>query len=172
MIDNSQFWNQYKSCEVYDIKDLPIEMQKNVELANQDRKKAYAPYSNYSVGAVIVTKSGKQISSANTETCNYDSVCAEAGAIAEWTKSSFSSSTENHPEREEISYVVVVGKPIESRTLRNDVFVTPCGRCRQRLYEHCYGNTTIVGCNETVDKARLYKLSDLLPFAFTPMNLK
>ena len=172
MIDNSQFWNKYTSCEVYDIKDLPEDIQKNIELAYQISQNAYAPYSNYSVGAVIVTQSGRQFYSANTESCNFDSFCAETGAISEWTKAAIKNPSVNHIEREKIDYVVVAGEPVEYKFLRSDVFVTPCGRCRQKLYEHCTGDTLIIGCNETIDKARIYKLSDLLPFAFTPMNLK
>lgn len=172
MSDNIQFWKKYKSCKIYDIEDLPVEIQKNIELAKEVSLNAYAPYSHYSVGAVIVTKSGRQFSSANTESCNFDSFCAETGAIAEWVKSAVKNPSVNHQDREEIDYIVVVGEPVEYEFLRNDVFVTPCGRCRQKLYEHCTGDTPVIGCNETIDKARIYKLSDLLPFAFTPKNLK
>lgn len=169
MLRTSEFWNNYESCKIYDIDTLPQEMIENIDKAKAERLKAYAPYSKYAVSAVLVTETGKAITGVNSENCIFDGTCAEAGAVASWT------STIN-PEtmtREEIVYVVVVGKTFESENLpsREDVYVTPCGRCRQRLSEHCLGDTIIVCTNETLTKARVCKLSDLLPFVYTPKNL-
>lgn len=174
MINKNDFWNKYKSCEIYNISDLPSKIQKSIEIAKNERRKAYAPYSHYGVGAVIVTEAGRNIPAANSETCNIDSICAEAGAIDDWTKITHEDPTTHELIREKIIYVVVVGSPFSSQEIepRPDMYVTPCGRCRQRLYEHCDGDTIIVGCNETLDKARVCKLGDLLPFAYTPQNLK
>lgn len=168
MIDKNEFWSKYKSFEVYDVSDIPNEIQKSIQLAKAESKKAYAPYSSYGVGAVIVTETGREIASSNSETCNYDVICAEAGAISQWTQ------IQNKTKREEITYVVVAGNLLEKEgsTLRSDIFITPCGRCRQRLYEHCKNDTIILSCNETLDKVRVFKLCDLLPYAFSPRNLK
>lgn len=170
MINKEYFWSKFNTCRVYNISELPPEIQEGINTAKNEREKAYAPYSNYAVAAVIITKTGKKISSVNSETCNYDSICAEAGAIAEWTKTAYLSFQGSEPKREEITCVIIVGGPLNNSKFREDVFITPCGRCRQRLYEHCSDDTIIVSVNESITKARIFKLFELLPFAFSPNN--
>jgi cytidine deaminase len=162
MINKDEFWSKYKSCEIYNVSELPEEMQTALEKARTERNNAYAPYSKYGVCAIIVTENENIIDEVNSETCNIDSICAEAGAIDNWTKI---------VPREKINYVIVAGIPLDEKEPREDVYVTPCGRCRQRLYEHCADDTIIIGSNEPVTKVRVYKMCDLLPFAFRPENL-
>lgn len=124
-----------------------------LELAAQAMEKAYAPYSNFSVGAVIFTKNGKHYSGCNVENASYpEGTCAEAGAIASMVLDG----------ETQIEEIYVMGK--------GDELVTPCGGCRQRIREFSSAETKIHICGpEGVRKS--LTLDELLPFSFGPENL-
>jgi cytidine deaminase len=109
-------------------------------------KKAYAPYSDYKVGAAILTKSGKIFTGCNVENSSYGLTnCAERTAV-------FKAISEGETEFEEIVIYV------DSQKLP-----TPCGACRQVLSEFSSDlKVTIVSKNEEKET----DIQELLPFGF------
>lgn len=118
------------------------------EAALTVREKAYAPYSNFQVGAAIETTSGTVFAGCNVENVAYpEGTCAEAGAIAAMVASG---------ETEIAEAYVIADSPAP---------VPPCGGCRQKLAEFAGGDVrvtmaTVDGLEKTVTVA------DLLPAAF------
>ena len=122
-----------------------------VRRAFEARKLAYAPYSNYPVGAALLTRSGYFFSGANVENAAYPmSLCAERVAI-------FKAVSEG--EREFVAVAVVTSNG-----------GTPCGACRQVLAE--FGQDTLVLVADTGGRVlQESRLSELLPGAFGPSDL-
>lgn len=122
-----------------------------IQEARQARLRAYAPYSNYAVGAALLTASGRIYAGANIENAAYPvTICAERVAV-------FKAVFEG--EREFVAIAVVSS---------NGGF--PCGSCRQVLAE--FGlQTRVLVAKE--DGRLLFEaaLGDLLPGAFLPKHL-
>lgn len=119
--------------------------------------RAYAPYSNFHVGAALAFDDGAVITGANVENASYGlSLCAETAAAAR---------AMNEGRRGGLVAVAVTGGAGKGT-------VTPCGRCRQVLSELAQvgGTDPVVWCDggEAVIEARL---SELLPHAFGPASL-
>ena len=115
--------------------------------------KAYVPYSNYPVGALIVTDNGNTYSGCNVENASYPlGNCAEASAIA--------------------SMVIAGEKKIKTIYVmtKNDEGGIPCGGCRQRIREFSDENTQIIMCSVDGVQQRI-NLSELLPNSFGPEHL-
>ena len=115
--------------------------------------KAYVPYSNYPVGALIVTDNGNTYSGCNVENASYPlGNCAEASAIAS----------------------MVIGGEKKIKTIyvmtKNDEGGIPCGGCRQRIREFSDSNTQIMMCSPDGVQQRI-NLSELLPNSFGPEHL-
>ncbi|MCS7487571.1 cytidine deaminase [Marinomonas sp. BSi20414] len=125
-----------------------------LELAKNAMSKAYVPYSCFSVGAAILTKTGKFYSGCNVENAAYpEGTCAEAGAIAAMVLDG----------ETQIQDIYVIGK--------GDGLVTPCGGCRQKIREFSSVDTKIHICGaEGVRKS--LTMNELLPFSFGPENLE
>jgi cytidine deaminase len=128
------------------------EKQSLIDLANTARQRAYAPYSNYPVGAALRTKSGRIFTGVNIENAAYPhTMCAERVAI-------FNAVSEGEKEFEIISVVTDNGG-------------SPCGGCRQVMAE--FGLDTIVlmadGSGKLIKETTVKKL---LPEAFTPDHLR
>jgi cytidine deaminase len=128
------------------------EKQSLIELANAARARAYAPYSNYPVGAALRTKTGRLYTGVNVENAAYPhTMCAERVAI-------FKAVSEGEKDFEVIAIVTDNGG-------------SPCGGCRQVMAE--FGLDTIVLLAD--GKGSLVKetnVRELLPEAFTPEKLK
>jgi cytidine deaminase len=124
---------------------------KLIELALEARKLAYAPYSNYMVGAALVTPSGRFFTGCNVENAAYPTgLCAERVAI-------FKAVSEG--EREFVALAVVTSNG-----------GTPCGACRQVMAE--FGLDTQVLIADAEGKLRQEtRVSELLPGAFGPGDL-
>ena len=129
-----------------------VERRALIDLANEARRKAYAPYSNYQVGAALRTRSGRIYTGCNVENAAYPTgMCAERVAI-------FKAVSEGEKEFDIIAVVTPNGG-------------SPCGGCRQVMAE--FGLDTIILIGD--DKGRVLKettVADLLPEAFTPKDLK
>ena len=127
------------------------EQQSLIDLANEARKRAYAPYSKYHVGAALRTKSGKIYTGVNIENAAYPhTMCAERVAI-------FKAVSEGETEFEVIAVATNNGG-------------SPCGGCRQVMAE--FGLDTIVLIAD--GEGHLQKqmtVDELLPEAFTPKQL-
>ena len=119
--------------------------------AMQARLNAYAPYSNYQVGAALLTKTGKIFTGVNVENAAYpDSICGERSAIF---------SAVSAGEREFEAIVVAT---------RNGG--TPCGSCRQVLSE--FGlDIEVLLVDEDGTLVQQNTVRDLLPGAFLPQDL-
>ncbi len=131
-------------------------MNKDLELteaAKAVREKAYAPYSNFKVGAALLTKKGKIYTGCNVESASYGlTVCAERVAI--WKAVSEGES--------EFETIAVVADTHE--------LTPPCGVCRQIIWEFC-GDVPVVFAN-LEGKTETVKMSELLPRAFDTKFLK
>ena len=128
------------------------EKQSLIDLANTARQRAYAPYSNYPVGAALRTKTGRIFTGVNVENAAYpQTMCAERVAV-------FKAVSEGETEFELISVVTDNGG-------------SPCGGCRQVLAE--FGLDTIVLMADGNGKLiKEMTVRELLPEAFTPEHLK
>ena len=126
------------------------ELDDMIELARAVREKAYAPYSNFHVGAVVRTDSGELFAAANVENAAYpQSQCAEASAIGAMIAGG----------GRRIVEVVVMGG--------GDRLCTPCGGCRQRLNEFAGPATPVHVCGPE-GLRKTFTLGDLLPDSFGP----
>ena len=121
-------------------------------------KFAYVPYSGFTVGAALLTKSGKVYLGCNIENAALTATnCAERTAL-------FKAVSEGEREFEAIA--IVGGKAQEPPR----EYCAPCGVCRQALAEFCGADFRIYLGAEG-KPTRAYRLSELLPEAFTPQNL-
>jgi cytidine deaminase len=123
-----------------------------IDLAIEARRRAYAPYSNYQVGAALRTKSGRVFTGCNVENAAYPTgMCAERVAV-------FKAVSEGEREFEVLAVVTSNGG-------------SPCGGCRQVLAE--FGLDTLVliaaGHGRLVQET---SVGGLLPGAFTPKDLE
>ena len=120
--------------------------------------KAYVPYSNYKVGAALLTKSGKIYQGCNIENAAYTPTnCAERTAF-------FRAVYEG--EREFAAICVVGGKNGELTE-----YAPPCGVCRQVMMEFCNPKTFKVILATDEEHYEEYFLEEILPMGFGPGNL-
>jgi cytidine deaminase len=122
-----------------------------IKMALEARQRAYAPYSNYMVGAALVTPSGKFFTGCNVENAAYPTgLCAERVAI-------FKAVSEGEREFTALAVVTSNGG-------------TPCGACRQVMAE--FGLELVVLIADAQGRlAQEARLSKLLPGAFGPGHL-
>ena len=116
--------------------------------AKEVMKRAYAPYSNFKVGVAALVDDGRVVVGCNTENASYGvGLCAECGLISSLTATGG-------------------GRLIAAVCVDGDGnYLSPCGRCRQLLWEHSTPDTQFM----TPDGPA--PLSSLLPWAFGPENL-
>lgn len=128
------------------------ERQSLIALAQKARRRAYAPYSNYPVGAALRTKTGRIFTGVNVENAAYPAgICAERVAV-------FKAISEGEQEFEAVAVVTNNGG-------------SPCGPCRQVLSE--FGLDTVVLIADGDGKLlKEMTVSELLPEAFTPQHLE
>lgn len=134
-------------------------MNKNTlfNLAIDAMKNSYAPYSNYNVGAALLTKSGNIYMGCNIENSSYSATnCAERTAIF---------NAISNGEKDFDSICIVGGKNGEVTD-----YAMPCGVCRQVLSEFCDDDFKVyVGINENDIKE--FTLGELLPCSFDKSKL-
>lgn len=133
-----------------------------ITAAREAASGAYAPYSNFHVGAALLLGDGTVVTGANVENASYGlSLCAETVAVAGILASG---------DRPQLTALAVTGGAPGAPG--KGAQVTPCGRCRQVLNEIAQlgGTDPVVWCDggEEVLETRL---SALLPHAFGPANL-
>jgi cytidine deaminase len=110
--------------------------------------RAYAPYSKYRVGAAAVVSDGRLVTGCNVENASYGlGLCAECGLVS--------------------ALIASGGGRLVAMVCVNGAgdLLTPCGRCRQLLFEHG-GREMLVAADEGP-----ITVADLLPGAFGPMDL-
>ncbi|MDD9976120.1 MAG: cytidine deaminase [Boseongicola sp.] len=119
-----------------------------IDAARNVRENAYAPYSNFKVGAALKTASGKVFVGVNVENVAYpEGTCAEAGAIAAMIAAG---------ETEFVEAAVIADSPKP---------VPPCGGCRQKLTEFASQSARLTMAT-TAGTTQEMAVSDLLPGAF------
>jgi cytidine deaminase len=118
--------------------------------------RAYAPYSDFAVGAALLDEQGRIHCGVNVENAAYpNGICAETSAIAMMVNAGGS----------RIERIAVAGG-----TDAGDILCTPCGGCRQRIREFAAPDTVIIIANPGGEQQR-FTLADLLPHSFGPENL-
>jgi len=124
-----------------------------VDLARQARERAYAPYSNFPVGAALLTRSGKVFTGCNVENAAYPlTTCAERTAVTKAV-------SEGEREFEAIAVVTSTG-------------ASPCGACRQILREFGGPDGELrVIIADTAGNTQTLTIAELLPAGFTPDQL-
>lgn len=126
-------------------------IQQLIQTAIQARRWAYAPYSNYPVGAALLTDSGKIYDGVNVENAAYPTtMCAERIAV-------FKAVSEGERNFTAIAVVTSNGG-------------TPCGSCRQVLAEFGLKTWVIIADNNGRIMSES-SIEDLLPGAFLPHDL-
>ena len=140
--------------EQHPVEELDPKTQRLVRLAMRARKRAYAPYSGYLVGAVVVDSRGKVFSGCNIENANYaGTICAEHVAVAKMVSRG----------SREIRRLVLITS--------SDEPVFPCGFCRQILSE--FGaRAEITALNKRATVFSQATLSSLLPAEFSRRQLE
>jgi cytidine deaminase len=128
------------------------DLQELLDRAREAMGHAYAPYSDFPVGAAIRSANGLIFTGCNVENAAFPvGTCAEAGAISSMIVAG----------EKRITDLVVIG---------SGGVVTPCGACRQRIYEFSDGKTRI-HCAGADGIQRTYPIRDLLPDAFGPEDV-
>lgn len=111
-------------------------------------KKAYAPYSNFPVGVAALTEDGRIVSGCNVENASYGlTLCAECSLVSELIMSGGG----------RLIAAVCVDK--------NGDLLSPCGRCRQLLFEH--GGEKL----ELLTPEGPKSMAEILPWGFGPKDL-
>lgn len=116
--------------------------------AQKAQKQAYAPYSNFYVGAAIIDEMGVVHSGCNVENAAYPiGCCAEQSAVAQMIVKGGRT----------IKHILIIGK--------TGVSCPPCGACRQIISEHG-DNETQIHLETAAGKFSTQSINDLLPDAF------
>ena len=138
-----------------------------VERARQAALGAYAPYSRFSVGCAIESADGEVAVGANMENACYRlGVCAELSALTA-AQQAFGLA--------KVKRIAVAGGHVADGALAGDATCTPCGGCRQAIYEAAClsgADIEIVAANGSGTAAETRRISELLPAGFGPANLE
>ena len=125
-----------------------------IDAAAVVRKNAYAPYSNFQVGAALRTEAGNVFAGCNVENVAYpEGTCAEAGAIAAMVAAG---------ETELVEIAVIADSPMP---------LTPCGGCRQKIFEFATPDANIILAT-TSGARQTMAVADLLPGAFVKSHME
>jgi cytidine deaminase len=144
---------------------LPAEADRALcHAAAEAAQAAYEPYSRFSVGAAVRTRSGNIYRGANLENAAYGvGMCAEVAAIT----------AANSAGDFDLEAIAIVGHPTDDPAAGTEI-VTPCGRCRQIILEASHvseHDVKVIACNGDLTRCRVYTISELLPDGFGPSNL-
>ncbi len=130
-----------------------MDLAHTIETARAASSRAYAPYSDFRVGAAILTEGGAVYAGCNVENASYGlSLCAERNAVAAMALA-------NRDDRK-IRLVAIVSP--------NAAPCFPCGACRQVLHEFGCEEVVVLEASGAIGH---YPLNSLLPYAFGSENL-
>ncbi|MDD5150342.1 MAG: cytidine deaminase [Flavobacterium sp.] len=140
------------------IQELPNDIQNLMLQAIAVRKKAYAPYSKFRVGAALLLDNGKIVLGSNQENAAYPSgLCAERVAIFQ--------AGSIYPEAK----ILIMAITAASDTNPTKAPIPPCGSCRQSIAEYEIKQDTPIEIYFMGEIGAIYKsesLKNLLPFMF------
>jgi len=129
-----------------------------IDLAIEARNNAYTPYSDFKVGAALLSKEGKVYKGCNIENAAYTPTnCAERTAF-------FKAVSEGVTD---FKAIAIVGG-YDKDGLK---FCPPCGVCRQVMMEFCESDKFRILLLDEDDEIKSYLLKDILPFGFGRNNL-
>ena len=132
-----------------------------VDAAREAARRAYAPYSNFHVGAAVRTEDGRIFAAPNIENASYGlSLCAETNAIMAAVAAGARALTE----------IAVIGYPAHAAETAD--LAMPCGRCRQIMTEFAAPTTPVRLIPADGGAITTLTVADLLPHAFGPAALK
>ena len=133
-----------------------MDKTKLIQMAFEGMKNAYAPYSNFQVGAALLADSGRIYTGCNIESCSYSPTsCAERTAL-------FKAVSEG--ERRFLAIAIVSSGGADGD------YTAPCGVCRQMLYEFCGADMQVIMA-KSIDDYKELTLGQLLPMGFGPSQL-
>ena len=128
---------------------MDIDWKQLTAVATAAMQKAYAPYSNFPVGAAALTDDGRIISGCNVENASYGlGLCAECSLVSELFRTGGGKL---------VAFACVDGK---------GEALMPCGRCRQLLFEHSAEGMLL----QTISGIKT--ITEVLPDAFGPKDLR
>ncbi len=140
------------------LQELFSEDQELMQKAIEIRKKAYAPYSKFKVGAAILLDNGQVVVGSNQENAAYPSgLCAERVAIFH--------SGAVYPDAKIVKMAITAGST-ENTTSKP---IPPCGACRQSIFEYEFkqdANIEIFFMGETGEVYKSSSIANLLPLTF------
>ncbi len=128
---------------------MEIDWKQLTDVATAAMQKAYAPYSNFPVGAAALTEDGRIVSGCNVENASYGlGLCAECSLVSELFRTGGGKL---------VAFACVDGK---------GEALMPCGRCRQLLFEHSADGMLL----QTISGIKT--IYEVLPDAFGPKDLQ
>ena len=135
-----------------------VMVEKLIDTAIEQLKCSYTPYSNFKVGAALLTKSGKIYTGCNIENASYTPTnCAERTAF-------FKAVSEGV---RDFQAICIVGGKDGKLT----EYTAPCGVCRQVMMEFCNPKTFQIILAVDKERYEIYTLEELMPLGFGPLNL-
>ena len=135
-----------------------VMVEKLIDTAIEQLKFSYTPYSNFKVGAALLTKSGKIYTGCNIENASYTPTnCAERTAF-------FKAVSEGV---RDFQAICIVGGKDGKLT----EYTAPCGVCRQVMMEFCNPKTFQIIIAVDKERYEIYTLEELMPLGFGPLNL-
>lgn len=133
-----------------------METKQLIELAKEARKLSYSPYSNFAVGAVILTKDGKTFKGSNIENASYPlCMCAERNAL-------YNAYMNGYKKEDLVSLTLVAD---------TDKPCTPCGACRQVIAE-LFPKDAPINMANLKGEVLTMTIDELLPLSFSGEDLK
>ena len=140
------------------LKNIPV--KELIQAAIEARKKAYAPYSGYMVGAAVLTADLRIYTGCNIENAAYmPTICGERTAISKAVSEG----------ARKLLAVAIVGSPKGDEISQ---FAYPCGVCRQVMREFSNPDECMIIVAKSREEYRTYTLDQLLPESFGPENLQ
>ncbi|WP_036379967.1 cytidine deaminase [Muricauda sp. MAR_2010_75] len=141
-----------------DVSELSQSEQKLLHAAEQARENAYAPYSNFQVGAAVLLANGETVIGSNQENASYPSgLCAERVAVFQ--------AGARYPKIP----LKILAISARSKDHLVDLPAAPCGNCRQSIMEYEQNQKSPIVILLKAEKGPIYKCSsmaDILPLAF------
>ena len=135
-----------------------VMVEKLIDTAIEQLKFSYTPYSNFKVGAALLTKSGKIYTGCNIENASYTPTnCAERTAF-------FKAVSEGV---RDFQAICIVG----GKNGKLTEYTAPCGVCRQVMMEFCNPKTFQIILAVDKERYEIYTLEELMPLGFGPLNL-
>lgn len=135
-----------------------VMVEKLIDTAIEQLKFSYTPYSNFKVGAALLTKSGKIYTGCNIENASFTPTnCAERTAF-------FKAVSEGV---RDFQAICIVGGKDGKLT----EYTAPCGVCRQVMMEFCNPKTFQIILAVDKERYEIYTLEELMPLGFGPLNL-